>query len=102
MKSCSLRVNKYNNGLHVEFESRAPEKAQQLREYTALEEDLNLVFSVHIRWFTTSCDSSSKGMQYFWNPWVSTLMGIHIIKNNIFKKIEHGFNLNLPHLVKIF
>lgn len=86
VKSSSLRVKKYNNGLHDEFESRAPEKAQQLREHTALEEDLNLVFTVHIRWFTTSCDSSSKRMQYFWHPWVSTLMGKHIIKNNLFKK----------------
>lgn len=44
------------------FICRVAEKAQHLGALTVLVEDRNLVFGTHTRWFTTTCNSSSKGL----------------------------------------
>lgn len=51
--------------------------------YEHSREDLSLVLSTYMRWFTTICNSNSWGISYpFWHPWVSayTPADIHIYK----------------------
>lgn len=50
---------------------------QILRAHTALAEYLSLVSSTHVRQLTTICNSSSKGITSFCNPWASALICTH-------------------------
>lgn len=63
-----------------------------LSVYEHSREDLSLVLSTYVRWFTTICNSSSWGTSYpFWPPWVSayTLADIHIYKEAHTHKSHH-------------
>lgn len=53
----------------------AREMVQELRALAALPGDLSLLPSNHVRWFTTTYNTSSREYgTLFWLPWVLTSM----------------------------
>lgn len=64
---------------------RAGEMARQLRTHSALIKDLSLVPGTHIRWLTSSCNSSFRGPKVSDSGHCSNVhkgTHAHIIKNN--------------------
>lgn len=61
---------------HKKVDTGAAEMVQQLRACAGLVEGPSLVPSTYIRWFTTTCNSSSRvaKLMLFWPLWLNASM----------------------------
>ena len=57
--------------------------AQYIRLHTILAEDMNLILSSHVKWLTTTCNSSSR--IYDVTFWIPSAPGTHIQKEKYVK-----------------